>query len=187
MKKTFLAAALAISTGLAAGSVAAEGMMPFGSDEDAAYAALIWEAMGAANLVGDHMIRSAPYDGVDPHGKMLETFYTVATIGDHTGNLIVKRNFGPEGVTADEVLADPGKHLGAITVMYQREEGYDPDNQNWFWVKFLPDGSIDKNPKGMMLAGMVAKGADVGCIACHSGADDYIFTTDAITPVMMMQ
>jgi len=187
MKKTILAAALALGAGFSGVAATAQEMMPFGTEHDAAYAALIWEAMGAANLVGDHMIRTVPYEGVDPHGKMLETFYTVATIGDHTGNLIVKRNFGPEGVEADAVLAEPGKHLGAITVMYQREEGYDPDNQNWFWVKFLPDGSIDKNPKGMMLAGMVAKGADVGCIACHSGQDDYIFTSDAITPVMMMQ
>jgi len=185
MKNTIFAAALLAATGLGAGMVSAQGMMPFGSDEDQAYAALIWQAMQAQNLVGDHMIRTVPYDGVDPHGKMLETFYTVATIDGHTGNLIVKRNFGPEGVTADQVLTEPDKHLGAITVMFQREEGYDPDNQNWFWVKFLPDGSLDKNPKGMALAGMVAKGADKGCIACHSGAGDYLFTTDAITPVMM--
>ena len=183
MKKTFIATALIVGASFTAAS--AEGVMPFGSDEDAAFAALIWQAMDAANLVGDNMIRSVPYGGVNPHGKMLETFYTTATIGDHTGNLIIKRNFGPEGVTADQVLAEPGKHLGAITVMYQREEGYDPDNQNWFWVKYLPDGSIDKNPKGMMLAGMVAKGADVGCIPCHSSEDDYIFTTDAIVPVAM--
>ena len=184
MKRILLATALTFGTGLAATTAGAQSMPPFGSDEDQAYAALIWEAMGALNLTGDQMIRSAPYDGVNPHGKMLETFYTTATIGDHTGNLIVKRNFGPEGVTADQVLAEPEKHLGAITVMYQREDGYDADNQNWFWVKFLPDGSLDKNPKGMALAGMVAKGADVGCIACHSAEDDYIFTTDAITPVM---
>ncbi len=82
------------------------------------------------------------------------------------------------------MLADPGKHLGAITVMFRREAGYDEDNQNWFWVKYLPDGSLDKNAKGMALAGMVAKGADVGCIACHSGDEDYLFTTDAITPMM---
>ncbi|RMD48443.1 MAG: hypothetical protein D6832_03940, partial [Alphaproteobacteria bacterium] len=83
---------------------------------------------------------------------------------------------------ADAVLAEPEKHLGAITVMFRREKGYDPDNQDWFWVKYRPDGSLDKNPKGMMLAGRVAKGADKGCIACHSGAggDDYIFTTDAV-------
>jgi len=39
---------------------------------------------------------------------------------------------------------------------------------------------LDKNPKGMQLAGRVAKGAEKGCIACHGSApgDDYLFTTD---------
>lgn len=110
---------------------------------------------------------------------MLETFYTTATVNGHTGDLVVKRNYGPEGVTKDEVLSDPGTHLGSITVMFRREEGFDPDNANWFWAKYLPDGSLDTNPKGMSLAGKVAKGADQGCIACHSGAGgDMLFTTD---------
>jgi hypothetical protein len=77
---------------------------------------------------------------------------------------------------------DPSKHLGAVTVMFKREDGYDADNQNWFWAKYLPDGSLDKNPKGMQLAGRVAKGADAGCIACHSTAegDDYLFTSNGV-------
>ena len=68
----------------------------------------------------------------------------------------------------------------AVTVMFQRESGYDDDNKNWYWAKYLADGSLDKNPKGMELAGRVAKGADAGCIACHSGADgeDYEFLRD---------
>ena len=116
------------------------------------------------------MLRTFPYEGIAPHGMMLETFYTRATVGGHTGTLLVKRNYGPEGVTEDEVLREPGKHLGAITVMFKREAGYDADNQDWFWAKYLPDGSLDKNPKGMQLAGRVAKGKPKGCIACHSGA-----------------
>lgn len=151
---------------------------PFGTDADAAYAARLWAAMDQMSLVGDGMIRAFPYDGVAPHGMMLETFYASATIDGHTGDLLVKRNYGPEGVTGDQVLQDPDKHLGAVTVMFRREAGYDADNQDWFWVKYLPDGSLDKNPKGMRLAGRVAKGADAGCIACHSGEDDYVFTSD---------
>jgi len=117
---------------------------------------------------------------------MLETLYTSATVDGHTGDLVIKRNYGPEGVSADEVLADPGKHLGAVTVMFRRAEGFDPDNADWFWVKYLPDGSLDKNPKGMRLAGKVAKGADKGCIACHAGAgDDMVFTSDHVGAAMM--
>ena len=154
----------------------------FGAQSDADYAALIWEIMVAERLVGDKAIATTPYEGGPPHGAMLQTFYSTATIDGHTGDLIVKRNYGPEEVSAEQVLADPGKHLGAITIMYRREAGFDDDNQNWFWVKYRTDGSVDKNPEGMMLAGRVAKGADEGCIACHSGVDDYIFTADHITP-----
>lgn len=177
--KTTIKAGLALvllSTGASAQDA------PFGTDKDADYAALLWEVMEETNLAGEDMLRSFPYEGLAPHGMMLETLYSSATVDGHTGDLIVKRNYGPEGVSTDEVLADPGKHLGAVTVMFRREDGFDPDNQDWFWVKYLPDGSLDKNPKGMRLAGKVAKGADAGCIACHTGAgDDMVFTTDHVT------
>lgn len=175
MIRTVNAALLAV--GLSFGAASAQDA-PFGTDADADYAAQIWSVMDDLMLTGEGMLRSFPYEGVAPHGMMLETFYTTGTIGGHTGDLIVKRNYGPEGVSADEVLADPAKHLGAVTVMFRREAGFDEDNQNWFWAKFLPDGSLDKNPKGMRLAGRVAKGAEQGCIACHSGEDDYVFTSD---------
>jgi hypothetical protein len=169
--------ALIIALAVAAGTAEAQ---EFGTDADKEYADLLWQVMEASKLVGDAPIMATPYEGVAPHGVMLETFYTSATVDGHTGALIVKRNYGPEGVNSEEVLADPAGHLGAVTVMYRRENGYDADNQDWFWVKYLPDGSLDKNPAGMAVAGRVAKGADQGCIACHSTNDDYIFTTDAI-------
>lgn len=174
-----LSAAIAVLA-LATPAALAQGA-PFGSNEDMAYAAKIWDAMKQNRLAGENVIHSIPYKGVEPHGFVLETFFTEATIDGHTGRLIVKRNYGPEGVSVDTVQKDPGKHLGAITVMFQREEGFDTDTQNWFWVKFLPDGSLDKNPKGMSLAGKVAKGAGEGCIACHTGApgEDFIYTSDA--------
>jgi hypothetical protein len=166
---------------LAASPLTAQETAPFGSDADTAYAANLWEMMVEAKLAGEDAIGAYPYPGTDPHGMMLETFYTRATIGDHDGALVIKRNYGPEGVTADEVIGDPAGHLGAITIMFQREDGYDADTRNWFYAKYLSDGTIDKNPAGMSLAGLVGKGADAGCIACHqnAGGDDYLFTTDA--------
>lgn len=179
MKPIMLTSVLAL--GLGAGAAIGQDATPFGSDEDAEYATLIWRAMEALHLTGDGMIHTVPYAGVEPHGMMLETFYSMAEIDGHQGDLVVKRNYGPEGVTKDQVEADPSAHLGAVTVMFRREPGFDPDNQDWFWVKYLPDGSLDENPDGMALAGKIAKGADEGCIACHSGETDYLFTTDAIT------
>ena len=155
---------------------------PFGSDEDAAYAAEIWEAMEALRLAGSLEVTAFPYEGTDPHGYWLETFYTEATIEGHTGDLIIKRNYGPEGVELADVMADPAGHLGAITIMFRRAEDYDPETGNWFYVKYLPDGTLDQNPAGLRLAGLVGKGADAGCIACHQGADgeDFLFTTNAL-------
>ena len=155
----------------------------FGTEADADYAALLWAIMEEGRLVGNDALYGFPYEGIDPHGALLETFYTEATVGGHTGALIVKRNYGPADVEFDEVIADPTGHLSAVTIMFQREVGYDADNQNWFWVKYLPDGTLDKNPSGISLAGRVAKGADVGCIACHSAEDDYIFTSDAVAMI----
>ncbi len=167
-------AALALSAGSATAQEA-----PFGTDADTGYAAELWAAMEDMNLAGEGMLRSFPYQGVAPHGMMLETLYTTATIDGHSGDLVIKRNYGPEGVGIDDVLSDPDTHLAAVTVMFRREAGYDPDNADWFWAKYLPDGSLDRNPKGMRLAGRVAKGTNAGCIACHSGAgDDMLFTTD---------
>ena len=177
MKKMIAAGAVALAM-LGAPALAQDA--PFGTDGDAEYAALLWDVMVSAKLVGEGAIQTVPYEGVDPHGVMLETFYSKATIGGHTGDLVVKRNYGPAGVESGTVMMDPAKHLGAVTVMFRREAGYDGDNANWFWVKYLPDGSLDKNPTGMRLAGRVAKGADAGCIACHSGEDDYLFTTDHV-------
>ncbi len=176
MKRSLIAATLALSL---AGTATMAQDMPFGSAADAEYAAQIWAYLQESKLVGPGMIRTAPYEGTDPHGMMLETFYTTATINGHKGDLIVKRNFGPVGMTEDEVLREPDTHLAAYTIMFRREAGYDPDDGDWFWVKYLPDGTLDQSPEGMSLAGQVAKGMDEGCIACHQGAgDDMVFTSD---------
>jgi len=180
MMKKFIAG-IALAGTLTITTATAQDMAPFGTDHDIEYAALLWDVMNASNLAGPNSIQTYPYEGIAPHGMMLQTFYSTGTVDGHTGDLIVKRNYGPEGVSEDEVLMNPAKHLGAVTVMFRREAWYDDDNQDWFWAKYLPDGSLDKNPKGMSLAGRVAKGADAGCIACHSGADDYVFTSDSIT------
>ncbi len=175
IKSVFFALALG---GLASPALA-QGA-PFGSDADQAYAADLWQLMLDANMAGEGAVQSFPYPGTDPHGMMLETFYTTATVGDHTGALVIKRNYGPEGVSVDEVIGDPAGHLGAVTIMFRREAGYDDETGNWFWAKYLPDGSLDVAPNGVPLAGLVGKGADAGCIACHSGAgEDMLFTTDA--------
>ncbi len=155
-------------------------MAPFGGEDSTGYAAELWSAMQAANLAGNRAVVSKPYKGAHPHGAVLDTVEGRLKVGGHTGVIIVKRNYGGDGVSNTAVADNPGAYLEAVTVMYKREAGYDADNSNWFWAKYLPDGSLDKNPAGMQLAGRVAKGKPAGCIACHKGAPggDMVFNND---------
>ena len=59
----------------------------------------------------------------------------------------------------------PDSTVAAITVMY-KVEGYDPANNDWYWVKRLADGTIEVQGRG------------AGCIGCHGAqkGNDYIFT-----------
>ena len=57
---------------------------------------------------------------------------TNATIGGHDGLLLIKWNYLGDGITQEMVDSDPDTFLDSITVMFQREAGYDPENQNWF-------------------------------------------------------
>lgn len=152
-----------------------------GTDEDIAFAGAIWQELLDRGMAGEGAIMSLPYQGGPPHGDMLETFLMQAEIDGEEGLLVVKRNYGPDVMGGDEVLADPAGLLDSVTVMFQRPEGYDPEHDDWFYAKFSPDGTLDRNPAGMALAGTVGRNLEAGCIACHVGApgDDYLFVTDA--------
>lgn len=151
--------------------------MPFGGDKDVAFAKALWTAMDGYH---DWMMKSDIMPGKSPHGMFVRLYYNIVNIGDMPYHVVVKDNFGGEGVTLDMVKAAPADYLMAVTPMVQREAGYDDENRNWFYVKFSPDGMIDKNDKNMAMAGRVAKGMPVGCIACHANAadGDYLFAND---------
>ena len=88
------------------------------------------------------------------------------SVAGRESRAIVKKNFGGEDVSVEKVWANGRQYLKAVTVMFQREAGYDPGNDNWFWVKYAPDGSLQ------------AFGKVEGCISCHSEApgNDYIYS-----------
>ncbi len=152
---------------------------PFGGADDVAYAHDLWNAMQRRHLVGPGAIMSAPYTGTHPHGAILDTVDARVQVRSDEGPVIIKRNYRGKDVSKSNVANNPGKYLKAVTVMFKRP-GYDPEDRDWFWVKYAPDGSILKNPKGMTLAGRVAKGKPMGCIACHKGAPggDMVFNHD---------
>ena len=180
MKRTTLTS-IALTGVLAVGAAFAGGHeKPFGGDDSVSYSRDLWRAMTRAGLAGWDAYQAVPYEGQHPHGAVLQTLEGKLTVKGHTGAVIVKRNYGGDGVSTSKVANNPDKWLQAVTVMFRRESGYDSDNKNWFWVKYKPDGSLHTNPKGMKLAGRVAKGKSKGCIACHQGAPggDYVFNNN---------
>lgn len=146
--------------------------MAFGGAEDVAFASKLWGALKAAKLVGPDRINVQPFPGNEPHGAIQQVLDSKVMVAKRTGRVIVKVNHMAKDVKS--VYAEPNKAIGAYTVMFKKPAGYDPENQNWFWVKYKPSGEVDKNEMGMLLAGRVAKGMDEGCIACHRaiGGDD---------------
>lgn len=171
-----LATLLALSLG-AQNTRPAGKAMPFGGSKDVAFAKKLWKSMDGYEK---WKLTTPVSKGQSPHGKWIRLFATWVTVDGKHYPIIVKDNYGGRGVTRDRVGKDRKTWLKAVTIMLQREEGYDPDNQNWFWVKYGKDGTIEKNPDGMLLAGRVAKGMPKGCISCHSqaGGGDYLFSND---------
>jgi hypothetical protein len=151
--------------------------MPFGGDADVAFAGALWTAMDGYN---GWIMQSEIMPGKSPHGMYVRMYYSIVTIDGMAYHVVVKDNYGGEDVTLEMVKENPGAYLMAVTPMLQREQGYDADNNDWFWVKYGTDGSVAMNDMKMALAGRVAKGMPMGCIACHANAadGDYLFAND---------
>ncbi len=149
----------------------------FGGGKDVSFAKDVWKAIqGYENW----KLTSEIDKGQSPHGKWVRMFSTFVKVRGKSYPIIVKDNYGGRGVTVERIQKDSDAWLKAVTIILKREPGYDTDNQDWFWVKYGKDGSIEKGPKGTLLAGRVAKGMKRGCISCHSqaGGDDYLFSND---------
>ncbi len=101
------------------------------------------------------------YEGTEPHGMLLTTYVNATARNALTGlagpmprgSIIVKENYKPT------------EELAAVTVMYKAADGYNPEGNNWFWLKRLADGTVE-------VAGRVE-----ACQACHGTSEnDYLRT-----------
>ena len=109
------------------------------------------------------------YQGGDPHGMLLTTYLNPAAFEavqkDTTtpdGSIIVKDTTTPDGsIIVKENYTPAGDHA-ANTVMYKKS-GYNPDHSDWFWLKVLADGTVEK------------EGKVEGCQQCHGDAPDYVW------------
>lgn len=163
---------------------------PFGGGDDVAFARSLWTAMADARMVGANSLAATTYQGgTGLHTETLISLQGRVTVNGNDGFAIVKKNFvaGDQAATEEQVFADPDKYLRVLTVMYQRERGFDSDNQDWFWVVYTPDGNVRVNPLGMNMAGRIVGGgampdAPFNCVACHQGApgNDYVFLHDSV-------
>jgi hypothetical protein len=101
------------------------------------------------------------YQGKEPHGALLTTYVNAKALEAidgkkgvmAPGSIVVKENYKPD------------KTLAATTVMFKADK-YNPEANDWFWAKYAPDGSIQK------------EGKVGGCIGCHGQVkdNDYLFT-----------
>ena len=135
-----------------------------GRPVDDAYAAKLWSYMSEHQLLGKERMRSYPFVGSRPHGSIQEVISTEATIDGHRGRLIVKHNYGAEAeLTPKSVYsAKPDQNYEALTIMFKREAGYDPENSDWFWAEYNPDGSI------LFFQGANLSGRAPACLGCHT-------------------
>lgn len=101
-------------------------------------------------------------ESMAPHGPMARIFINKQVedaLKDFAGSLpdgaiIVKENLGE----SESDKAD------ALTIMW-KVEGFDADNNDWFWANISPDGEV------------AAEGQVATCSGCHAGArnNDFVF------------
>ncbi|HED16823.1 MAG TPA: hypothetical protein ENI64_08450 [Gammaproteobacteria bacterium] len=163
-----------------------------GTPDDVQYAQHLWAALQQGRMVGKHAKKLKPFIGAArPHGWVLEIVSGMARVGDYRGFVIVKKNYQGDNLRVSDVEKDRTRFLESISVMFQREKGYDPDNKNWFWAQYQPNGKlVTRYMMGLeiAMAGRIMKGTtqdnNRGCIYCHrsAGGDDYIFYPEIIIP-----
>lgn len=105
------------------------------------------------------------YKGTEPHGMLLTTYVNKTAEQGLTsgakelskGSILIKENYMPD------------KTLAAITVMEKTGD----EKDDWFWVKYNPDGTVatmemEKDGKKMKMP--VAGGKQTMCAMCHAAS-----------------
>ena len=112
-----------------------------GTAQDNVYAAKVWDYALEHKFIGEGRLQSYPFKG----------------------RLIVKHNYGAKDkLTVQDVYANPDMNYEALTIMFQREKGYDPDHNDWFWAEYKANGEI------IVYNGEVLSGRAPLCTGCHA-------------------
>ena len=98
--------------------------------------------------------------GRAPHGPLHKVYVNDILLKSaqtpvQYGSIEVKENYSKDN------------ELKAITVMY-KIKGFNPEDGDWFWVQYTPDGKAEK------------EGKVAGCIGCHGtrAKNDFIVVHD---------
>lgn len=102
----------------------------------------------------------------NPHGTLTPTYANKVAADD-------PKNLPIGSVLVREDYDDKRKRL-SISVMY-RVKAYDKDHGNWYWIKYLENGTVVRGKDNKPLAGKVAS-----CSECHAKANDkdFVFSND---------
>ena len=105
---------------------------------------------------------TAMYQGPEPHGAFLTTYVNDAGLKSINAK---KGKFSDGSMIAQENYSKD-KKLKFIAVMY-KVKGYNPQDGNWFWAQYKPDGRIE------------SEGKVDECIKCHVAqkGNDYVYTS----------
>jgi len=147
---------LGLSAGLFAAACAS-----LGTPEDQASATTMWDEIQGHASWAQFPGHAGMQKGKSPHGKFVSTYINAVTASNTASppsrSVIVKENFRQE----DRATLD------SLTVM-KKVEGYDPENGDWFWARYTPEGELTHSGKVAM------------CFDCHFDAagDDFVFLND---------
>ena len=109
-----------------------------------------------------------------PHGPFVRSYVNATAAADlkglPVGSLLVLEDYA----------ADQKTRTG-INVLY-RVNGYDPKNGDWYWMKYLENGTVVRTPADQ--GGKPVAGRVMTCIDCHrkAGGNDFVFSNDAPPP-----
>ena len=142
-------------------------------------------------LIGNNYKNWAPgpgqsagfYKGQNPHGELVKTYMNRTAAGT-IGNLDVGSVVILENYRSDQTLA-------TISVMY-RTTGFNPEGNDWYWVEYQPDGSVESSRSSSQYGGQTVRqtstrltktmGKATQCMQCHrsAGGSDFVFSNDVI-------
>ncbi|MBS1985405.1 MAG: cytochrome P460 family protein [Bdellovibrionales bacterium] len=106
-------------------------------------------------------------EGVEnPHSTISKTYASKSAADDPKefpmGSILIREDY------------DANRKRQSISVMY-RIKDYDKDHGNWYWIKYLENGTVARGTDNKAIAGKVTT-----CIECHGKArgKDFVFSND---------